>query len=79
MDVTKAEQHVTAYYRPGDILHFLANKNRFNIKPSFFSGIKEGIYDDIFIKEDMKPLLGFFLAMMRYIPNINMWKRIFKR
>lgn len=43
---------------PGDILHFLFNKNRFNLNPSFFNFYDENIYYDILSKEDPGPVLG---------------------
>ncbi|MFA6309052.1 MAG: ATP-grasp domain-containing protein [Clostridia bacterium] len=64
---------------PGDILHFLANKNRFKMNPPLFSGKKKGVYDDIVMKEDFMPVVGFKLAVVRYLFDIRMWKFFFKR
>lgn len=43
---------------PGDILHFLSNKNRFDLSPSFFNFHAENLYYDILSKEDFGPVLG---------------------
>lgn len=64
---------------PGDILHFIYNKDRLNMNPRFFAGKKQGIYDDILSFEDPMPLLGFILACLRYLPDKDMWKFLFKR
>jgi predicted ATP-grasp superfamily ATP-dependent carboligase len=64
---------------PGDILHFVTNKNRFKMNPPFLSGKKHGVRDDIISREDLLPVLGFFLACLRYVFDLNMWKLIFKR
>jgi predicted ATP-grasp superfamily ATP-dependent carboligase len=64
---------------PGDILHFLSNKNRFNMDPPFLGGKKYGIKDDIASRDDPMPVLGFFLACLRYLFDLNMWRLIFKR
>jgi len=43
---------------PGDILHFLSNKSRFNLQPSFFKFYDKNLYYDILSKEDPGPVLG---------------------
>lgn len=64
---------------PGDILHFVFNKNRRPLKPPFLAGKKHNTYDDIISKSDPLPTLGFVLACFRYLFDINMWRFIFKR
>lgn len=64
---------------PGDILHFLANKKRFSLDPPFFSTKKSGVYDDIISLDDPFPVMGFFLACLRYLPDREMWKTMFQR
>jgi len=64
---------------PGDILHFIANKERKKMNPPFFAGKKYGVQDDIVSKKDPLPVLGFILACFRYLFDKNMWKLIFKR
>lgn len=64
---------------PGELLHFIVNKKRLEMKPPLFSGKKNGVYDDIIMKEDLKPVIGFILACLRYLFDIKMWKFIFKR
>ena len=64
---------------PGDILHFLYNKDRFALEPSFFGTGRSGLYDDTVALKDPLPVLGFFLACLRYLPNREMWRFMFRR
>ncbi len=64
---------------PGDILHFLTNKERFALDPPFFSGKKQGLYNDIVSYEDLLPVWGFALACLRYLFDRSMWRRFFAR
>jgi len=64
---------------PGDILHFIANKDRFKMNPPFLSGKKQGVFDDIISLQDPLPTLGFFLACGRYMFDAGKWKFMFKR
>lgn len=64
---------------PGDIFHFITNKERKKMNPPFFIGKKYNIEDDTIDLKDPLPVLGFILACLRYLFDINMWKFIFKR
>jgi predicted ATP-grasp superfamily ATP-dependent carboligase len=64
---------------PGDIFHFITNKERSNMNPPLFSSKNHNIQDDTFDRKDPLPILGFILACFRYLFDINMWKFIFKR
>jgi predicted ATP-grasp superfamily ATP-dependent carboligase len=64
---------------PGDIFHFITNKQRKAMEPPFFAGKKHGVEDDTIDIDDPLPVLGFILACFRYLFDINMWKFIFKR
>lgn len=64
---------------PGDIFHFITNKNRRNMNPHFLAGKKHGVYDDIISKEDFMPTIGFILACLRYVFDLKMWKFVFRR
>jgi predicted ATP-grasp superfamily ATP-dependent carboligase len=64
---------------PNDILHFIFSRNKFNLNPPFISSNKNKLYDDIISKKDFFPVLGFLLSVLMYIPNIKMWKSMFKR
>lgn len=64
---------------PGDIMHFILNRNRFKMRPRFLSGRGSNVYDDIISGEDPLPTLGFILAVLRYVFDIKMWKLFFKR
>lgn len=64
---------------PGDILHFILNKERGKMNPPFISGKKSRLYDDILSKEDPLPTMGFILACFRYVFDFSMWKFFLKR
>lgn len=64
---------------PSDILHFIANKNRKNMNPPFWGGKKHNMYDDIISKEDPLPVVGFILACLRYMFDLNMWRFLLRR
>lgn len=64
---------------PGDILHFLSNKDRRHLQPSFLAGKKDGVYDDIIAGDDLMPVAGFILAALHYLPQRKMWRQIFSR
>lgn len=64
---------------PGDMLHFLYSRNRFGLEPSFFSTSRTGVHDDIVSLEDPLPAAGFLLACLRYLPDISMWRFMFRR
>ena len=62
---------------PGDVLHFLSNPNRFQLKPSFFQFW--GTYYDILSLDDMGPLFGFCFASLKSIFSSRDLKSILKR
>lgn len=64
---------------PGDIMHFIMSRDRFKMKPRFLSGKRKNVYDDIVSREDPLPVLGFLMAILRYVLDIRMWKLFFKR
>lgn len=64
---------------PGDILHFLVSPDRFHLDPPFFSTSSSGVHDDILSVRDPLPILGFTMACLRYLPDIRMWRFMFKR
>jgi predicted ATP-grasp superfamily ATP-dependent carboligase len=64
---------------PGDFLHFLLNSKRFSMKPSFFSGKKQSVYDDTFSLSDPLPGLILLVSCFRYALSIKTWKMFFKR
>ena len=49
---------------PGDILHFLFNKRRFHLEPSFFNFDKYTHYD-ILSLEDPLPIAGMLITLLR--------------
>ena len=58
---------------PGDILHYIANRNRKSMNPPFWSTMYDD-NDDIFSKDDPLPVLGFILACLRYLFDLKMWR-----
>lgn len=64
---------------PGDILHFLVNKNRFRMDPPWWAGKRSRVYDDILSINDPGPTVGFILACLHFLPDREMWKKMFDR
>ena len=64
---------------PGDILHFLVNKNRFRMDPPLWAGKKSGVYDDVLSLSDPGPTVGFIMACLHFLPDREMWKQMFDR
>lgn len=62
----------------GDILHFLADKNRFKMDPPFLAGRKKNVYDDTISGDDPLPVLGFFMACLYYALDKDMRKKVLK-
>ncbi len=64
---------------PGDVLHFLANPERWRLEPSFFDFLDPRTKDDIISAEDPGPTLGFFLACCKYAFDPRMWRFVVTR
>jgi predicted ATP-grasp superfamily ATP-dependent carboligase len=64
---------------PGDILHFIANPRRFQLEPSFFDFSKNNRQDDFISWEDPGPTLGFFLAVLRNLFNLDRWRHVLRK
>jgi predicted ATP-grasp superfamily ATP-dependent carboligase len=64
---------------PGDILHFIASKERFKMSPPLLSGSRQGVFDDIISLHDPLPTLGFLLACSRYMFDAGKWRFLFRR
>ena len=64
---------------PGDILHFMFNKNRFHMTPPLFGGPLYKVHDDILSWSDPLPTAGFVAASIKYSMDPKMWKFFFKR
>jgi predicted ATP-grasp superfamily ATP-dependent carboligase len=69
----------TRWLIPGDILHFVTNKDRFAMNPSFISRKRAPLKDDSFLLSDPLPTLATVAACFRYGINPNAWKMMFKR
>jgi predicted ATP-grasp superfamily ATP-dependent carboligase len=64
---------------PGDILHFLLNKDRDKMVPPLLGNKKEKIYDDTISRDDPFPTVGFMLTCLRYLFDSKMWRFMFRR
>jgi hypothetical protein len=64
---------------PGDLLHFLYNKDRWSMSPPFLGGRESNMYDDILSFHDPLPAIGFLLASIRYSFDRKMWSFMLKR
>lgn len=64
---------------PGDILHFIVNKDRRNMSPHFWGDRNYKMKDDIISKDDPMPVVGFVMACIRYIFDRRMWKFLLRR
>ncbi|MDF2606147.1 MAG: D-aspartate ligase [Bacillales bacterium] len=64
---------------PGDILHFILNRQRFKMVPSFFAGKKHQVYDDTFSKNDPLPGIIFLLACVKFMLSLDSLKMFFRR
>lgn len=62
---------------PGDLLHFIANPDRFRMNPPFLR-LDPFTHDDILSREDPMPALGFCLAVLRYALDLRMWRLIIR-
>lgn len=61
---------------PGDILWFLNAPNKLKNLNKF---LRWDTQDDIISREDIGPTFGFFVATLRYIFDIEMWKFVLRR
>ncbi len=64
---------------PGDILHFLSNRDRLRMRPPIWHGKRQGIEDDTMSEDDPLPALGVILAIIYNIFNLKMWRQMFFR
>jgi len=64
---------------PGDMLHFLASKERFRMEPPLWAGRRSGMTDDTLSADDPLPTLGLLLACCKYAADPGMWKSFFGR
>jgi len=63
---------------PGDALHFLANRRRFDMSPPIWAGRRSGVIDDIWSADDPLPTLGALAAFARYAAQPEM-RRLLKQ
>lgn len=64
---------------PGDILHYIFNKERKKMDPPFWSVTSDRVRDDIISKDDPLAVVGFIMACIRYIFDKKMWKFLLRR
>lgn len=78
-EVAYQEQVMTRWLFPGDLLRFITYRNKVVWDPPFFPLGTEGIVDDVYDSQDKAPVLGVFLAMLRFLFDVSMWKYFFWR
>jgi len=59
---------------PGDILHFLANPNRFHLRPSFFQFWDDELHYDILSRDDPGPVLGVLIGYLARLWDKQLWE-----
>jgi predicted ATP-grasp superfamily ATP-dependent carboligase len=79
----KTEYKENVYCRwllPGDILHFINNKERFRLNPGFFKFFDENLFYDICDSDDPMPVLGRIIVMLKEAFHPDSWKKyIFRK
>ncbi len=59
---------------PGDILHFIANPERFRMEPSFFSFFEPGLHYDDFARDDLRGSVATVVCTAAQALRPEMWK-----
>ena len=59
---------------PGDILHFIANPDRFHMRPSFFSFFEPGLHYDDFARDDLRGSVATVVCTAAQAVRPEMWK-----
>jgi predicted ATP-grasp superfamily ATP-dependent carboligase len=77
--VTTYRVGVRCRWLVGDILHFLANPERFTMNPSFFKFFDKKMGYDILSITDPGPAVGLFLSSGRDLFNGKRWKYVLRR
>jgi predicted ATP-grasp superfamily ATP-dependent carboligase len=67
------------YLLPGDIMHFISNPERFNMKPSFFKFFDKNTKDDIISLKDPLPTFGRILSLLTLLYNKDMQRYLKER
>ena len=72
------QEHILCrWLLPGDVLHFLANPDRFRLNPGFFEF--RGMHYDLIDKGDIGPLIGMGLSFLSMGLRKDFWiKKIFR-
>ncbi|RNC62984.1 MAG: D-alanine--D-alanine ligase [Candidatus Dichloromethanomonas elyunquensis] len=63
---------------PGDIFHYIFNKERKQMNPPFWTK-SDTFQDDIISKDDPLPTIGFMAACLRYMFDKKMWRFLLRR
>ena len=77
--VTQYRPGVFGRWLFGDLLHFMLNPERLKMEPRCFFSKFPKLHDDILSRDDPLPSVGLLLACIRYLPNLDMWRFMFKR
>ena len=64
---------------PGELLHFLANRDRLRMDPPLWAGAGSGVVDDVLARDDPGPAWATLLACARYAVDPGMWRTVFRR
>ncbi|MDP4162809.1 MAG: ATP-grasp domain-containing protein [Bacillota bacterium] len=64
---------------PGDLLHFISNKERRSKDIPFWKIDGGFFHDDILSREDPFPTIGFLCACLRFGFDLSLWRKMFKR
>lgn len=65
----------TRWLLPGDMLHFITNKNRWKMKPSFFDFFDKNTYLDQFKLNDLRGTFSAIAYTIIGVFDIEMWKK----
>jgi len=63
---------------PGDILHFIFNKDRFYLDPNFFRLFDRDTYYDILSKDDPGPIWGTIIYYLSNMMSLKLWKEVIR-
>lgn len=62
---------------PGDMLHFLANPDRFHMQPSFFDFGRNTVYDGLY-RDDPGATFGVVSSCAHYLFDREMWRLLLR-
>ncbi len=66
---------VTRAFLPYEMMNFVANPDRLRMEPNFFEFFGANVGYDILAWQDPAPTVGFFLTVLRYLNDPEVWIR----